>query len=80
MAVSPFRSYHIATREAAADKLIMQRERELCLLENRWRGERKAARQRLLMTRMQAVRNNIRSWEDYVAQGCPRVPNATTQV
>jgi hypothetical protein len=32
------------------------------------------------MTRIQATRNNIRSWKDYVAQGCSRVPNATTLV
>jgi hypothetical protein len=29
---------------------------------------------------MQATRNNIVSWQDYIAQGCPRVPNATTRV
>jgi hypothetical protein len=29
---------------------------------------------------MQATRNNLVSWQDYIAEGCPRVPNATTQV
>jgi hypothetical protein len=80
MAVSPFRSYQKDERQAAADKLLIQRERELCALERRWKGERTAQRQRLLMTRIQATRNNIVSWQDYISQGCPRVANATTLV
>jgi hypothetical protein len=78
MAASPFRSYRVADRQDAADKLISQRTRELAALERRWRGERTARKQRLLMTRIQATRNNIVSWQDYISQGCPRVANATT--
>jgi hypothetical protein len=80
MAVSPFRSYRVAERLAAAEKLIEQRERELVLLDRRWRREKKAAKQRLFLTRIQATRNNIVSWQDYIADGCPRVTNATTRV
>jgi hypothetical protein len=32
------------------------------------------------MTRIQATRNSLVSWQDYIAQGCPRVDNATTLV
>jgi hypothetical protein len=77
---SPFRSYVLAERQEAAETLIRQREEGLKVLEAQWRTERKASRQRFLMTRMQATRNNIVSWQDYIAEGCPRVPNATTQV
>jgi hypothetical protein len=80
MASSPFRSTQLSSRESAANRLIMQRERELLLLEKRWAGERTAKRQRLLMTRIMATRNNLRSWQDYLRQGCPRVANATTLV
>ncbi|MFE2101586.1 hypothetical protein [Streptomyces sp. NPDC059468] len=80
MASSPFRSYLLAERQEAAEALIQLREKELKVLERRWRQERKTARQRLLLTRMQATRNNIVSWQDYIAEGCPRVPNATTRV
>lgn len=80
MATSPFRSTRLDDRRQAADRLIMQRERELLLLEKRWNAERTAKRQRLLMTRIQATRNHIRGWQDYIAQGCPRVANATTLV
>lgn len=80
MAASPFRSYRVAERLAAAEKLIEQRERELALLDRRWRREKKAAKQRLYLTRIQATRNHIVSWQDYISQGCPRVANATTLV
>ncbi|MFE4681604.1 hypothetical protein ACFRNJ_12300 [Streptomyces sp. NPDC056721] len=80
MSASPFRSYLLAERQEAAEKLIQQREAGLKVLEVQWRTERKASRQRFLLTRMQATRNNIVSWQDYIAQGCPRVPNATTRV
>jgi hypothetical protein len=80
MATSPFRSTLPTVRREAADRLIEQREKELGALERRWKGERTARRQRLLMTRIQATRNNIVSWQDYIAQGCPRVANATTLV
>jgi hypothetical protein len=80
MATSPFRSHSLADRQKAADKLISQRTRELAALERRWRGEKTARRQRLVMTRIQATRNNIVSWQDYIAQGCPHVANATTLV
>jgi hypothetical protein len=80
MAGSPFRSFLLAERQEAADELVRQREKELKVLESRWRKESKAARQRILMTRMQATRNHIVSWQDYIAQGCPRVANATTRV
>jgi hypothetical protein len=78
MATSPFRSTSLAERQAAADRLIEQREKELDALDLRWRKEKKQSRQRLLMTRMQATRNHIVSWQDYISQGCPRVANATT--
>ncbi|MFE9525167.1 hypothetical protein [Streptomyces sp. NPDC006631] len=80
MPASPFRSSILSDRRAAADKLIAQRTRELSALELRWRREKAARRQRLYMTRIQATRNNIVSWQDYIAQGCPRVANATTLV
>ncbi|MER5754360.1 hypothetical protein [Streptomyces sp. NPDC002088] len=80
MATSPFRSFRLADRESAADRLIAQREKELEALERRWRRETKTARQRQLLTRIQATKNNIVSWRDYIAQGCPRVANATTLV
>jgi hypothetical protein len=80
MAASPFRSHRLADRRTAADKLISQRTRELDALERRWRGEKTARKQRLVMTRIQATRNNIVSWQDYISQGCPHVPNATTLV
>jgi hypothetical protein len=78
--VSPFRSHALADRRAAARKLISRRKRELSALEKRWASERTARRQRLLMTRIQATRNSIVSWQDYISQGCPRVANATTLV
>lgn len=78
--MSPFRSYRVAERLAAAEKLIEQRERELAVLDRRWRREKKAAKQRLALTCIQATRNNLVSWQDYIAQGCPRVANATTRV
>lgn len=78
--MSPFRSFLLAERQDAAKKLIRQREQGLKVLEAQWRGERKISRQRFLLTRMQATRNSIVSWQDYIAQGCPRVPNATTRV
>jgi hypothetical protein len=77
---SPFRSFLLAERQEAAEELIRQREQGLKVLEAQWRTERKTARQRFLLTRMQATRNSIVSWQDYIAEGCPRVPNATTQV
>jgi hypothetical protein len=77
---SPFRSHQLDERKTAARKLIRLRKRELSALEKRWTAEKTARRQRLLMTRMQATRNNIVSWQDYIAQGCPRVANATTLV
>jgi hypothetical protein len=77
---SPFRSFLLAERQSAAETLIRQREKGLKVLEAQWRTESKASRQRFLMTRMQATRNSIVSWQDYIAQGCPRVPNATTRV
>jgi hypothetical protein len=80
MAASPFRSHFLADRQAGACKLISRRKRELAALEKRWAGEKMARRQRLLMTRIQATRNNIVGWQDYIAQGCPRVANATTLV
>jgi hypothetical protein len=80
MAGSPFRSVLLAERQEAADELIRQREKSLKVLESRWRKEARAARQRILMTRIQATQNSIVSWHDYIAQGCPRVPNATTRV
>jgi hypothetical protein len=80
MAASPFRSHFLADRQAAADKLISQRKRELAALERRWRGEKTARKQRLVMTRIQATRNNLVSWQDYISQGCPHVANATTLV
>jgi hypothetical protein len=80
MATSPFRSNLLADRKAAALKLVTRRKRELSALEKRWAGEKAARRQRLLMTRIQATRNHIVSWQDYISQGCPRVANATTLV
>lgn len=80
MAVSPFRSYLPAEREEAASILIVRRTTELVDLEKAWAKEKTAKRQRLLMTRIQAARNNRQSWQDYIAQGCPRVANATTLV
>ncbi|MDX3260765.1 hypothetical protein PV336_16210 [Streptomyces sp. MI02-2A] len=80
MSAIPFRSYRLSERRDAADKLIRQRKKELATLEKRWRGEKIAKRQRLLMTRMQATRNHIVSWQNYIADGCPRVANATTRV
>uniref|UniRef100_A0AAU3I5X7 Transposase n=1 Tax=Streptomyces sp. NBC_01393 TaxID=2903851 RepID=A0AAU3I5X7_9ACTN len=80
MPASPFRSYRPAERQEAAQALICQREKALKVLERDWRRERKALRQRLLMTRIQATRASIVSWQDYIAEGCPRVPNATTRV
>jgi hypothetical protein len=80
MVASPFRSHFLADRQAAARKLISRRRRELTALEKRWASEKTARRQRILMTRIQATRNNIVSWQDYIAQGCPRVANATTLV
>ncbi|RZU36007.1 hypothetical protein EV284_3490 [Streptomyces sp. BK022] len=80
MASSPFRSFLPAERQEAAEALIRLREKELKVLERRWRQERKITRQRLLLTRIQATRNNIVSWQDYISEGCPRVPNATTRV
>lgn len=77
---SPFRSYLFAEREEAAKILIVRRTTELAELEKRWKKEKRAKFQRLLMTRIQATRNNRVSWQDYIAQGCPRVPNATTLV
>ncbi len=77
---SPFRSFLSAERREAADRLIRQREEELAVLEIRWRKERTPKRQRLLLTRIQATRAHVVSWQDYIAQGCPRVPNATTRV
>ena len=77
--MSPFRSFRLADREAAAQRLIKQREKELEALQRRWRQEKVARRQRLLMTRIQATKNHIVSWQDYIAQGCPRVANATTR-
>jgi hypothetical protein len=80
MAGSPFQSVLLAERQEAADELIRQREKSLKVLESRWRKESRAARQRILMTRIQATRNSLVSWQDYIAQGCPRVDNATTLV
>jgi hypothetical protein len=77
---SPFRSFLLAERQEAAEELIRQREQGLKVLESQWRTESKPSRQRFLLTRMQATRNNIVSWQDYISQGCPRVPNATTRV
>jgi hypothetical protein len=77
---SPFRSYVLAERREAAETLIAQCEESLKVLERRWCTEKKAARQRILLTRMQATRNHIVSWQDYIFQGCPRVANATTLV
>jgi hypothetical protein len=77
---SPFRSHQLDERKAAARKLIRLRKRELSALEKRWTAEKTARRQRLLMTRIQATRNNIVSWQDYISQGCPCVANATTLV
>jgi hypothetical protein len=79
MAGSPFRSVLLAERQEAADELIRQREKSLKVLESRWRKESRAARQRILLTRIQATRNSLVSWQDYIAQGCPRVDNATTR-
>lgn len=80
MAASPFRSFLPAERREAAETLIRQREQGLKVLEAQWRREGKASRQRFLLTRMQATRNSVVSWQDYIAQGCPRIPNATTRV
>jgi hypothetical protein len=80
MARSPFQSFLLAERQEAAEALIAQREKSLKVLERRWRRETKVARQRSLMTTLQATRNNLVSWQDYIAQGCPRVGNATTRV
>lgn len=80
MASSPFRSYLPAEREEAAHIFVVRRTTELAELEKAWAKERTAKRQRLLMTRIQATRNNRQSWLDYIAQGCPRVANATTLV
>jgi hypothetical protein len=77
---SPFRSCILAERENAADQIIANREAELDLLDKKWQREKKAAKQRQLMTRIQATRNHIRGWQDYIEQGCPRVANATTLV
>jgi hypothetical protein len=79
MAGSPFRSVLLAERQEAADELIRQREKSLKVLESRWRKESRVARQRILLTRIQATRNSLVSWQDYIAQGCPRVDNATTR-
>lgn len=80
MAGSPFRSFLLANRQDAADKMIRQRESDLKVLKSRWATESKVAQQRILLTRIQATQNSIVSWQDYIANGCPRVPNATTQV
>jgi hypothetical protein len=76
---SPFRSFLPAERKKAAEELIEARTEELAALDSLWRRATKPKRQRHLMTRMQAVRANIVSWQDYIAQGCPRVANATTR-
>jgi hypothetical protein len=80
MPASPFASGRYADRQAAAEQLIAQRECELERLERRWRREAAPRRQRLLLTRIQATRNHVVSWQEYIAQGCPRVANATARV
>lgn len=80
MATSPFRSYLVAERQEAAETLVRRRTRALRALERRWAGEGAPRKQRLLLTQVEATRANLRSWEDYLSQGCPRVRNATTIV
>lgn len=77
---NPFSSYLLTERRKAARTIIAGRQRELTGLERKWRKEGAPKRQRLLLTRIEATRNNLASWQTYPAEGCPRVTGATTTV
>lgn len=73
---SPFRSKSEETRYNAALEMIAKREEELAGLREILSRISDQQTQRILAQRILATRNNLRSWEDYVAKHAPREPRA----
>jgi hypothetical protein len=74
--LSPFRSKSEETRYAAALDMVAKREEELAGLREIHARVSDRQTQRILAQRILATRNNLRSWEDYVAKHAPREPRA----
>lgn len=72
---SPFRSKVETTRLVAAQQMVIKRLEEVVALE-REIGRASGAERRRLTTRLTATRNNLRSWQDYIAKNTPREPRA----
>lgn len=73
---SPFRSKADQARYLAATKMIGKRYAEIATLEQALASTDNKAEQKRLRLRLQASRNNLRSWEDYIAKEAPREPRA----
>lgn len=74
--LSPFRSKSEETRYNAALEMIAKREEEMAGLREILSRISDLQTQRILAQRILATRNNLRSWEDYVAKHAPREPRA----
>lgn len=73
---SPFRSKAPSTRLIAAQQMVIKRLEEIVALERALGQTGDRAEQRRLTTRLLASKNNLRSWQDYIAQNSPREPRA----
>ena len=73
---SPFRSKAAEQRYLAAMQMVVKRTQEMAALERVLGNTSDIKEQRRLTTRLLATRNNLRSWEAYIADNTPREPRA----
>lgn len=75
---SPFRSHDLAVRQEATHLILGKRQEEIVELEEKLRDSLPAPLRHTLRLNLSASKNNLKSWEAYLLQGCPRDPRATT--
>ena len=73
---SPFRSKAEDKRLLAAMQMVVKRTQEIAALERVLDNTTDIKEQRRLTTRLLASKNNLRSWQDYIADNTPREPRA----
>ncbi|WP_157247863.1 hypothetical protein [Nonomuraea typhae] len=74
-----FASTDQAVRQAAAEEIIAERLVELTQVELALAAEADGWLRKGLRNRVKGLKNNITSWQDYIAEDCPREVRATTR-
>lgn len=73
---SPFRSKSDEKRFLGAVTMMAKRSDEIAALEKALSGHLSAADRKRALLRLQASKNNLQSWTDYVEEGWPRETRA----